>query len=105
MAALAKNQTWVVVQRPEAVVPVPNKWVFTLKTDAEGKPIRYKARLVAKGCVQRKNIDYDETYAPVAKLNTIRTVLAVANTRGMEIHQMDVRTAFLNGKLEEEIYI
>lgn len=78
---------------------------FPVKTDADGKPVRYKARLVAKGFMQRKHIDYEETFAPVAKLTTIRTILAVANTRDLEIHQMDVRTAFLNGKLTETVYM
>lgn len=105
LRALNKNHTWEIVKPPPLIIPIPCKWVFNLKTDADGKPIRYKARLVAKGYVQRRNVDYDETFAPVAKLNTIRTVLAIANTRGMEVHQMDVRTAFLNGELEEKVYM
>lgn len=105
LMALQKNQTWTVVKRPTEVKPVPCKWVFNVKTDADGRPMRYKARLVAKGYAQKKHVDYEETFAPVARLTTIRTLLALATTNGMKIHQLDVKTAFLNGKLNEKVYM
>lgn len=81
------------------------KWVFCVKEDADGNVVRHKARLVVKGFLQKSGIDYQETYAPVAKLTTIRVALAVALQRGMVIHQMDVQTAFLHGELQETIYM
>lgn len=105
LRSLEKNQTWTMVKCPDAVKPVPSKWVFTLKTDADGNPVRYKARLVAKGYLQRKHIDYEATFAPVAKLSTIRTILAVATNRDLKVHQMDVKPAFLNGILQETVHM
>lgn len=75
--------------------------MFRIKDDANGKPSRYKARLVAKEFLQKYGLDYNETYAPVAKLTTIRTVLAVGLKRRYHFHQLDVKTAFLHGDLEE----
>lgn len=103
--SLKKNDTWKLVPKPEGKHLVDCKWVFKVKRDEIGNVNRYKARLVAKGFSQRKGFDFDETYAPVARITTVRTLLAVANKRGYFIHQMDVRTAFLNGVLKEEIYM
>lgn len=102
--SLKENKTWTVVKSvPNDFKAINSMWVFSIK-DSESVP-RYKARLVAKGCSQRFGFDYHETFAPVAKMTTIRTILSIAVVNGMLIHQMDVKTAFLNGKLEEEVYM
>ena len=84
---------------------IENKWIFKKKTDADGNVTIYKARLVAKGYRQVQGIDYDETFSPVAKLKSVRIMLAIAAYYDYEIWQMDVKTAFLNGFLKEELYM
>ena len=84
---------------------VSTKWVLTNKLNADGTLQKRKARLVARGFTQLKGVDYDEVFAPVVKMTTIRVILTIAAVEDLEIHQMDVKTAFLNGKLEEEVYI
>ena len=84
---------------------IGSKWVFKIKHDENGHAERYKCRLVAQGYTQAQGIDYHETFAPVARFGSIRTLLAIAAKRKMYVHQMDVHTAFLNGKLEEDIYM
>lgn len=105
MDSLSKNKTWHLEKLPPGRSAVTNKWVFRIKRGLNGEPDRYKARLVARGFSQKFGFDYTETYSPVAKLDTLRTVLALANHKNMVVHQMDVATAFLNGKLDEEIYM
>ena len=100
MAALAKNETWVLMDLPPGRKPVKSKWVFKLKADG-----RYRARLVAKGFTQIPGIDFDETFSPVARFESLRLLLALAALEDWHIHQMDVKSAFLNGVLEEEIYM
>ena len=84
---------------------IGTKWVFRNKIIEDGIVIRNKARLVAKGYSQEKGIDYDETYAPVARLESIRIFLAFASHSNFKVYQMDVKCAFLNGELEEEVYV
>ena len=84
---------------------IPIKWVFKQKTNAEGKVCRYKARLVCKGFMQREGIDFVEAFAPVAKFQSIRCLVAIAAYYVLKLEQMDVVTAFLNPDVEEEIYI
>lgn len=105
MNALEKNKTWALVDLPQSSKPVKCKWVFNYKLGPQGKINRYKARLVAKGYSQVPNIDYKETFAPVASMTTIRLLFAIACVHDMEIVQFDVKTAFLYGDLDETIYM
>ena len=105
MKALTSNNTWDIVVLPEGKKVVGCKWVFTVKYKSDGGIERYKARLVAQGYTQTFGVDYEETFALVAKLNSIRVLLSLAANLDWELHQMDVKNAFLNGELEEEIYM
>lgn len=101
LKSLDLNKTWSVVNCiPSDRKPIQSKWVFTVKDDG-----RYKARLVAKGCSQRPGFDYQDTFAPVAKMESVRTILSIANEYKLLTHQIDVTTAFLYGDLEETIYM
>ena len=103
--SLLSNDTWKLVDLPPGKNVIGCKWVFELKMNADGSISRYKARLVAQGYSQQAGLDYDEVFAPVARYTSIRTVLAIANALDLELHQMDVKTAFLNGELDTEIYM
>ncbi|KAL6321999.1 hypothetical protein AAG906_003139 [Vitis piasezkii] len=105
MRALEKNHTWEVMGLPKGKTTVGCKWVFTVKYNSNGSLERYKARLVAKGFTQTYGIDYLETFAPVAKLNTVRVLLSIAANLDWPLQQLDVKNAFLNGNLEEEVYM
>lgn len=105
MHALEKNKTWQLVDRPLKKRTIKSKWVFKIKTGPDGTIDRYKARLVAKGYYQIPNVDYKETFAPVASAITIRIVFALATQFEMELMQFDVKTAFLYGDLNETIYM
>jgi uncharacterized beta-barrel protein YwiB (DUF1934 family) len=94
-----------VVDRPYGCKPVGCKWVFKKKLRPNGTIKKYEARLVAKGYTQKEGEDYFDTYSLVAQLTTIRVLLSLAASHSLLIHQMDVKMAFLNGELEEEIYM
>ena len=105
MDSMYSNQVWELVDPPEGIIPIGNKWIFKRKIGADGKVETFKARLVAKGFRQRQGVDYEETFSPVAMLKSIRILLAIAAHLDYEVWQMDVKTAFLNGYIEEEIYM
>jgi len=103
--ALSKNHTWDLVTLPPGKSVVGCKWIYKIKTRSDGSIERYKARLVAKGFTQEYGIDYEETFAPVARISSVRALLAVAAARKWGLFQMDVKNAFLNGNLSEEVYM
>ena len=105
IASLMANRTWTLEELPPGLQAIPVKWVFKVKTAANGGAERYKARLVAKGYRQREGIDFDEVFAPVSKYATLRTLLAIVAAEDLELHQLDIKTAFLNGTIEEDIYL
>jgi hypothetical protein len=105
MTSLLENGTWELGKLPEGAKALPMKWVYKIKRDAQENVERYKARLVAKGYLQREGIDFEEVYAPMSKHTTLRALLAVVAERDLVLHQLNVKTAFLNGELEEEIYM
>ncbi|KAJ0522562.1 putative RNA-directed DNA polymerase [Helianthus annuus] len=105
MQSMYDNQVWDLVELPPECRTVGSKWVFKLKTDMDGNVQTYKARLVAKGFTQTQGVDYEETFSPVAMLKSIRILLAIATYYDYEIWQMDVKTAFLNGHLTEDVYM
>ena len=100
-----ENGTWEMVKTPQAGTLLTAKWVFTIKRDTEGNIQRFKARLVARGFQQRQGIDFEETFAPVARIETLRTLLAICAAKEWIFEQFDITTAFLNGKLKEEVYL
>jgi hypothetical protein len=105
MTAIEANSTWELVDPPPRTRPIGLKWVYKAKKDAAGLISKYKARLVAKGYVQRQGINFDEVFAPVARLESVRLLLAHAANEGWAVHHMDVKSAFLNGELQEEVYV
>ncbi|KAJ9564443.1 hypothetical protein OSB04_000409 [Centaurea solstitialis] len=105
LQALDKAQTWDSVPLPRGKRPIGSKWVFKIKTKSDGSIDRYKARLVEKGFNQEYDIDYEETFAPVARITSVRSLLAIAVTKRWPLFQMDVKNAFLNGDLSKEVYM
>ena len=105
MESMYSNSVWTLVDQPNDVKPIGCKWIYKRKRDQAGKVQTFKARLVAKGYTQKEGIDYEETFSPVAMIKSIRILLSIATFYDYEIWQMDVKTAFLNGNLEESIYM
>lgn len=99
------NGTWLLVEPPENRQPIEAKWVFKEKRNERDEVVRYKARLVAKGCSQKYKIDYEETFSPVVRHSSIRILMAIAVQRNMRVHQTDAITAFLQGDLNEKIFM
>ncbi|CAI7890358.1 unnamed protein product [Closterium sp. NIES-54] len=105
LKSIEENDTWELLELPEGRKAITSKWLFKIKSDADGKIERYKSRIVAKGYQQKEIVDYKELFAPVVKPTTLRTLLAGAAIKGWVVKQMDVTTAFLNGVHEEEIFM
>ena len=105
LRSIVLNAVWTLMRAPKGVNIVSCKWVFKIKRLPDGRIDRDKARLVARGFSQQYGVDYDETFAPVVRMETLRVLLAIAAAENLEIHQMDVITAYLASKLEEEIYM
>ncbi|CAL8176707.1 unnamed protein product [Prunus armeniaca] len=105
LSMIDKNGTWELVDRPSDKQVIGVKWVFRTKLNLDGSVQKNKARLVAKGYVQKPGIDYNETFAQVARFDTIRTLIALAAQRTWKLYQLDVKSVFLNGKLQEKVYV
>jgi hypothetical protein len=102
---ILKNNVWDIVLSPKDKSVVSSKWIYKIKHLANGSVEKFKARFVARGFTQKEGIDYEETFAPVAKYTSIRTIIALASVLCWKLHQMDVKTAFLNGKIEQEVFV
>jgi hypothetical protein len=105
MKAIEDNRTWEVAELPAGQKAIGLKWVFKVKKDANGKILKHKARLVAKGYAQVQGVDFDEVFAPVARIETVIVLLALAAEGGWQVHHMDVKSAFLNGDLTETVFV
>ena len=105
MSALEKNKTWEIVKRPRGKNIVDCKWIFTPKYKANGSLERHKARLVAKGYTQTYGVDYQETFAPISKMSTVRILLSLVAHYNWQLLHYDVKNAFLHGDLDEKIYM
>jgi Reverse transcriptase (RNA-dependent DNA polymerase) len=105
LAQFERNRVWELVPKPNDRMIIGTKWVFRNKKDEDGNVIRNKARLVAQGYKQQEGIDFEETFAPVARLESIRMLLAYASNKNFKLFQMDVKSAFLNGFIDEEVYV
>jgi hypothetical protein len=100
-----RNQVWELVDPPPGCKLISTKWVWKNKEGEKDEVVRNKSRLVAQGFSQNEGIDYKETFAPVVRLEAIRILLAFSVAKGFKLHQMDVKSVFLNGVLEEEVYV
>jgi Reverse transcriptase (RNA-dependent DNA polymerase) len=103
--SMCDNKVWDIVPLPECVKPISCKWIFKIKNDSEGNVERYKVRLVAKGFTQKEDIDFTETFSPVSTKDSFRIIIALMAHFDLELHQMDVKTAFLNGDIDECLYM
>jgi hypothetical protein len=103
--SITDNHTWELSKLPAGHRAIGLKWVYKLKKDAHGVIVKHKARLVAKGYVQREGVDFDEVFAPVARMDSVRLIIALAAHHGWHVHHLDVKSAFLNGDLLEEVYV
>ncbi|GKD36012.1 ribonuclease H-like domain, reverse transcriptase, RNA-dependent DNA polymerase [Tanacetum coccineum] len=103
--SIIKNNTWKHVPLPKGFIPIGLKWLFNIKRNVDGSIMKFKARLVTKGYVQQPGIDFDEVFTPVARLETIRLLIALAARKGWMIHHLDVKMAFLHGELKEEVQL
>jgi hypothetical protein len=105
MKSMSSNDVWDLVEIPKGAKPVGCKWVYKIKRDSRGNIEKYKARLMAKGYTQIEGVDYNETFSPVLCKDSFRIIMALVAHFDLELHQMDVKTTFLNGDLEEDVYM
>ena len=103
--SIMNNDVWEIVPRPKDKSVVSSKWIFKTKHSTDGSIEKYKAIFVARGFSQKEGINYEDTFAPIARYTSIRTVLALASNMKWKLHQMDIKTTFLNGVIEEEVFI
>jgi hypothetical protein len=103
--SVERNKTWKLVNLPAGHHPIGLKWLFKLKRYEAGEVIKHKARLVARGFLQQAGVDFDMIYAPVACMESVRVLQALAAQEGWTVHQMDVKSAFLNRNMKEEVYV
>ena len=103
--AVEENEMWTLEELPVKKTPISCKWVYQVKYKSDGSIERHKVRLVIPGDHQVKGLDFNETFAPMAKMTSVRVFPSVAVAKGQELHQMDVNNAFLHGDLEEEVYM
>lgn len=105
LTSIIENNTWEIVTLTSVHNPIILKWVYKVKKDSQGEIIKHKARLVDKGYIQKPGVDFEEVFAPVARIETVRLLIALAAQEGWDNHHMDVKSAFLNGDLSEEVYV
>ena len=105
MKSMEDNDVWDLIELPKGSKPIGCKWIFKTKRGSNGNVERYKARLVAKGFTQKEGIDYKETLSPISTKDFFRTIMALVAHFDLELHQMDIKTAFLNGNIDETIYM
>jgi hypothetical protein len=105
LSSIKENKTCSLVDLPRGHKLISLKWVFRLKCDEHGEVVKHKASLVAKGYVKRQGIDFDEVFAPVARMESVHVILILAAHLNWSVHHMDVKSAFLNGDLGEEVYV
>ena len=103
--SIEKNRTWELVNLPPGAKAIGVKWIFKTKLNEHGEVDKYKARLVAKGYSQQQGVDFTEVFAPVARMDTIRLILAIASCKGWTVLQLDVKSAFLHGEINEDVYV
>lgn len=105
ISSIVQNGTWTLVDLPLGAKAIGLKWVFKLKRNSDGTIKKHKARLVAKGYVQKHGVDFDEVFAPVARIETIRLLINLSASNGRVIHHLNVKTSFLHGELKETLYV
>jgi hypothetical protein len=105
LQSIEENRTWKLTELPSGRRAIGLKWVFKVKKNQNGEVVRHKARLVVKGYAQQQGVDFDKVFAPVIRLEAVRLLLALSADEGWQVHHMDVKTAFLNGDLQEEVYV
>jgi len=103
--AIGENKTWELVDPPPGCRPISLKWVYKVKWDELGAIVKHKVRLVARGFVQREGIDFEEVFAPVARMESICLLLGLAAAKDWLVHHLDVKSAFLNGELAETVFV
>jgi hypothetical protein len=103
--SIIKNNVWDIVSRPKDKSMVSSKWIYKIKHAADGSVEKFKARFVARGFTQKEGINYEETFSPVVRYTSIQAIISLASVLGWKLHQMDVKTTFLNGKIEQEVFV